>query len=131
MDRPGGRQAGGAEQEFRSYDGDLAEDIPVVVLINGGSASGSEIVAGAIQARDRGVVIGEQSFGKGSVWRPYTLSDGSELRITTALWFLPNGEAIHQQGLEPDIIVTLGDEELGPDEDPQLDRAVEYILNGE
>ena len=125
------REAGGAEQEFRSYDGDLAEDIPVVVLINGGSASGSEIVAGAIQARDRGVVIGEQSFGKGSVWRPFTLSDGSELRITTALWFLPNGEAIHQQGLEPDIIVTLGDEELGPDEDPQLDRAVEYILNGE
>jgi carboxyl-terminal processing protease len=125
------REAGGTEQSFNSYDGDLAEDIPLVVLVNGGSASGSEIVAGAVQARDRGILIGEQTFGKGSVWRPYTLSDGSELRITTALWFLPDGAAIHQQGLEPDIIFTLGDEELEPDEDPQLDRAVEYILNGE
>ena len=125
------REAGGAVQEFRSYSGDLAEEIPLVVLVNGGSASGSEIVAGAIQARDRGVVIGEQTFGKGSVWRPYRLSDGSELRITTALWFLPDGAAIHRQGLEPNIVVGLGDEELEPGEDPQLDRAVEYILSGE
>ena len=119
-----------AEETFRSGDGEAFEDIPLVVLVNGGSASASEIVAGAIQARERGVLIGTQTFGKGSVQRPYRLSDGSELRVTIARWFTPNDEAIHGQGLTPDIEVPLP-EDLEPGEDPQLDRAVEYLLNGE
>ncbi len=124
------RSSDGSEQVFRSYDGDAAEDIPLVVLVNGGSASASEIVAGAIQDRERGVLIGVQTFGKGSVQRPYRLSDGSELRVTIARWFTPNDVAIHGEGLAPDVEVAMP-EEREPDQDPQLDRAVEYLLTGE
>jgi len=118
------------EEIFRSYDGDLAEDIPLVVLVNGGSASASEIVAGAIQAHGRGILVGERTLGKGSVQRPYRLSDGSELRVTVARWYTPNDVAIHGQGLTPDIEVPFP-EDAGPDGDPQLDRAIEYLLMGE
>ncbi|HHS96419.1 MAG TPA: S41 family peptidase [Chloroflexi bacterium] len=118
------------EEIFRSYDGDIAEDVPLVVLVNGGSASASEIVAGAIQARDRGILLGEQTLGKGSVQRPYRLSDGSELRVTIARWYTPDDVAIHGQGLTPDIEVPFP-EDTPPGEDPQLDRAVEYLLTGE
>ncbi|MGD1996145.1 MAG: S41 family peptidase [Anaerolineae bacterium] len=121
------RSSDGAERVFRAGDGDLAEAIPLVVLVNGGTASASEIVAGAIQDHERAVLMGEQTLGKGSVQRPYRLSDGSELRVTTALWFTPNDVAIHEQGLTPDIEVPLPDD-LEPGEDPQLDRAVEYLL---
>jgi len=118
------------EKLFHSYDGDLAEDIPMVVLVNNGSASASEIVAGAIQARGRGLLVGERTFGKGSVQRPYRLSDGSELRVTVARWFTPADVAIHGQGLTPDIEVPTP-EEAAPSEDPQLERAVQYLLTGE
>lgn len=117
------------EEVFRSRDGGPAESIPLVVLINGGSASASEIVAGAIQDRGRGILIGEPTVGKGSVQRPYRLRDGSELRVTIAHWFTPNDRAISGQGLTPDIEVPWP-EDAGPDEDPQLDRAVEYLLTG-
>jgi len=117
------------EEVFRSRDGGPAESIPLVVLINGGSASASEIVAGAIQDRGRGILIGEQTVGKGSVQRPYRLRDGSELRVTIAHWFTPNDRAINGQGLTPDIVVPWP-EDAGPDKDPQLDRAVEYLLTG-
>ena len=117
------------EEVFRSRDGGPAESIPLVVLVNKGSASASEIVAGAIQDRGRGILIGEQTLGKGSVQRPYRLRDGSELRVTIAHWFTPNDRAINGQGLTPDIVVPWP-EDAGPDEDPQLDRAVEYLLTG-
>ncbi|HEY76561.1 MAG TPA: S41 family peptidase [Thermoflexia bacterium] len=119
------------EEVFRSYDGDLAEDIPLVVLVNGGTASASEIVAGAIQARGRGILIGERTLGKGSVQRPYRLSDGSELRVTIARWYTPNDVAIHGQGLIPDIEVPMPEEGESGGEDPQLERAIEYLLTGE
>lgn len=111
--------------------GDVGEDIPLVVLVNAGSASASEIVAGALQDRERAILIGELTFGKGSVQRPFTLSDGSELRVTIARWFTPNDRAIHGQGLEPDIEVPLSEEDVAQDQDPQLERAVEYLLTGE
>ncbi len=111
--------------------GDVGEDIPLVVLVDRGSASASEIVAGALQDRERAVLIGELTFGKGSVQRPFTLSDGSELRVTIARWFTPNDRVIHGQGLEPDIEVLLPEEGLEQGEDPQLERAVEYLLTGE
>ncbi len=111
--------------------GDIGEDIPLVVLVDGGSASASEIVAGALQDMERAVLVGTLTFGKGSVQRPFALSDGSELRVTIARWFTPNDRAIHGEGLTPDIEVTLPEEDLEPGQDPQLDRAVEYLLTGE
>jgi len=125
------RWSDGREQSFEARPGDVGEDVPLVVLVNGGSASAAEIVAGALQDRERAVLIGELTFGKGSVQRPFTLSDGSELRVTAALWFTPNDRAIHGDGLAPDIEVSWPEEEVEPDVDPQLERAVEYILSGE
>ncbi len=121
------RTKDGTEQVFRSDDRGIAQDIPLVVLINGGSASAAEIVAGAIQDRGRGVLIGETTFGKGSVQQINRLDDGSQLRVTIAHWFTPNNRGIHGQGIKPDITVERGDD---PKVDPQLDRAVEYLLNG-
>jgi carboxyl-terminal processing protease len=109
----------------------VAPDIPMVVLVDGGSASASEIVAGALQDHGRVVLIGEQTFGKGSVQWPHELSNGAELRVTVARWFTPNDRAIHGEGLEPDIEVELTLEDIDADLDPQLDRAIEYLLTGE
>jgi carboxyl-terminal processing protease len=120
------RFSDGDEKRFEASSGDIGEEIPMVVLVNGGSASGSEIVAGALQDQERATLIGEATFGKGSVQRPFTLSDGSELRVTIALWFTPANQAI-ENGLEPDIRVPFP-EDADPDEDPQLERAVEYLL---
>jgi carboxyl-terminal processing protease len=121
------RSKNGDEQVFRSDDRGIAQDIPLVVLVDGGSASASEIVAGAIQDRGRGKLIGEKTFGKGSVQQINRLEDGSQLRITIARWFTPNNRGIHGEGIEPDITVAHGDD---PKLDPQLDRAVEYLLTG-
>ncbi|MBI5567658.1 MAG: S41 family peptidase [Chloroflexi bacterium] len=121
------RTKDGEQRVFRSDDDGAAQDVPLVVLINGGSASASEIVAGAIQDRGRGKLIGETSFGKGSVQQINRLSDGSQLRVTIARWFTPNDRAIHGEGLEPDITVEAGDD---PKIDTQLDRAVEYLTTG-
>ncbi|MBE9472824.1 MAG: S41 family peptidase, partial [Chloroflexi bacterium] len=126
------RWSDGNEQVFDADPGDTGEKVPLVVLVNGSSASASEIVAGALQDQERAILVGEPTFGKGSVQRSFTLSDGSELRVTIALWFTPNDRAIHGQGLTPDIEVPWPEEEdLEPDEDPQLERAVEYLLAGE
>jgi len=124
------RWSDGKEQMFEARPGDVAEEIPLVVLVDGGSASASEIVAGALQDQERATLIGEHTFGKGSVQRPFTLSDGSELRVTAALWFTPDDRAIHGQGLLPDVEVLWPEEGVEPDADPQLERAVEYILTG-
>jgi carboxyl-terminal processing protease len=121
------RTKDGDEQVFRSDDRGVAQDVPLAVLVNGGSASAAEIVAGAIQDRGRGVLIGETTFGKGSVQQINHLSDGSQLRVTIARWFTPDNRGIHEQGIEPDITVERGDD---PKADLQLDRAVEYLLNG-
>ncbi len=125
------RRSDGQEIEFSSTDDGLAQDIPLAVLVNGGSASASEIVAGAIQDRGRGVLIGETTFGKGSVQLVHTLSDGSELRVTVARWFTPNDRAIHGEGLVPDIEVPVSQEDVDAAQDPQLERAIEYLKTGQ
>ncbi|HJX37552.1 MAG TPA: S41 family peptidase [Anaerolineae bacterium] len=115
------------EQHLARGDG-LATEIPLVVLVNDGTASASEIVAGAIRDHERGVLIGETTLGKGSVQSPVDLSDGSHLRLTIAHWFTPNGQLIQGHGLAPDIEVPLTEEDLANERDPQLDRAIAYLL---
>ncbi len=104
-------------------------EYPLVVLINQGSASGSEILAGALRDNRSIKLIGEASFGKGSVQELERLKEGSSLKITVAKWLTPNGDLITDVGLEPDIKVELTDEDYEEDRDPQLDKAIEIIKN--
>lgn len=97
--------------EFKSHGTAAYPDIPMVILINKGSASGSEIVAGAVQDWGRGVILGETSFGKGSVQSVLPLADDSALRLTTAKYFTPKGRCIQKIGVHPDIPVEMTDEQ--------------------
>jgi carboxyl-terminal processing protease len=125
------RNIRGLDEIFNSQDGEIAEGIPLVVLVNAGSASASEIVAGAIQDRGRATLIGETTFGKGSVQQTHTLSDGSELRVTVARWFTPADNTIDGTGITPDIEVLPSPIDLGGPDDTQLQRAIQYLLTGE
>ncbi len=103
--------------------------IPMVVLINKGSASASEIVAGALQDRKRAKLVGEKSFGKGTIQEAQDLSGGAGIHITVAKWLTPNGNWVNEtSGLEPDVKVEIGKEEkIEVDKDPQLDKALELF----
>jgi len=104
--------------------GALAND-KLVVLINGGSASASEILAGALKDHNRAKLIGEKSFGKGTVQETQEFKDGSGLHVTIAKWLLPSGKNIHKEGIAPDVEVKSGDD---PKVDVQLDKAIEILL---
>ncbi len=123
--------------------GGVALDLPLVVLINESSASSAEIVSGALQAAGRAVLIGETTFGTGTVLTPFRLSDGSRLLLGTQQWLTPDERTIRGQGIEPDEVVALGDEvallspgeaaalpaaELRASSDTQLARALERVL---
>ncbi len=107
-------------QRYQSRPGDLAKDIPIIVLINGGSASASEIVAGALQDHRRAVILGKKSFGKGSVQTIIPLRGGGEgaLKLTTAKYYTPSGRSIQAKGIEPDFVVEMSRKE--DEERPEL-----------
>lgn len=102
-------------------------DLPTVVLVNQGSASASEIVAGALKDYAKAVLVGEKTFGKGSVQVLRELSDGSVVKVTTAKWLTPKGSYIHEKGIEPDIEIERTPEDRAANKDPQLDRAVQEL----
>ncbi|MAF13848.1 MAG: peptidase S41 [Parcubacteria group bacterium] len=103
------------------------DSIPSVVLVNGGSASGSEIVAGALQDYGVATIVGETTFGKGSVQDLRKFSDGSSVKLTIAEWLTPNEKNINESGIEPDIVVERTREDYDADLDPQLDKALEIL----
>jgi carboxyl-terminal processing protease len=107
--------------------GGLATELPLAVLVNRNSASASEVVAGALQDHGRGMLIGNETFGKGSINHFRQLSDGSAIYITIGRWYTPNGRQIEGNGLTPDIVVDRTDQDIAEGKDPQLDRAIEYI----
>lgn len=105
-------------------------DLPLVVLINQASASASEIAAGALQDYKRAVIVGEKSFGKGTVQDVIPYEDGSSLKVTVAHWLTPNGKDLGKEGVTPDVTVTRTAEDFRAERDPQLDRAVEEVVKG-
>lgn len=115
------------ERVFNSTSETIAPTEPLVVLIDGGTASASEIVAGALKDRGRATLIGSKTFGKGSVQLVFDLSDGSSVHVTSARWLTPNRTQIDQSGLEPDVPVAITQEDIDNGRDPALAEAVSYL----
>ena len=118
----------GTRTDWTATSGGAALDIPLAVLVDAHSASGAEVLAGALQDRGRAQLIGLPTFGKGSVTRLNPLSDGSGLYVTFARWFTPDGDVIEGFGIEPDILVSFSEADLAAQKDVQLEAAVEHIL---
>jgi carboxyl-terminal processing protease len=122
----------GEKITFNARGGGLATEIPLVVLVNEGSASASEITAGAIQDRGRGVLVGTTTFGKGTVqtWTEL-VDDQGAIKVTIARWLTPNGRQIQDVGLTPDYEVPITEADIEANRDPQLEKAIELLLTGE
>ncbi|MCX6762330.1 MAG: S41 family peptidase [Candidatus Moranbacteria bacterium] len=117
----------GGKKDFSARGGDILGNIPVVVLVNGGSASASEITAGALRDDLNAPLIGKKTFGKGSVQELEKLIGGSTLRVTIARWLTPSGDYIMEKGIDPTIDVDLTDSDYNNNRDPQMDKALEVI----
>lgn len=116
------------ERVFNATDDTLAAEQPLVVLIDGGTASASEIVAGALRDRERAILIGNsKTFGKGSVQLVFDLSDGSSVHVTSARWYTPDHHLIDQQGLEPDLLVEVTQADIDNGRDTVLEQAIAYL----
>ncbi len=120
----------GTQKTYNANSASGARDLKFVVLVNGGTASAAEIIAGAFLDSGKTVLIGEKTFGKGSVQGLYPLSDKSVLHITTAKWLTPSGTEIDGVGLKPNIQIPLTPEDAAKGLDPQLDRAIQYLNTG-
>ncbi len=119
-------ESGEQVREWHAEPGILQDDTPVVVLVDGGSASASEIVAAALQEYDRATLVGEPTFGKNTVQIWNDLPNGGGLRLTTDRWFTPQHNSVAPDGIQPDEVVAAPDDPTSG-EDPQLDRAVEIL----
>ncbi|MDD5098343.1 MAG: S41 family peptidase, partial [Candidatus Pacebacteria bacterium] len=117
----------GNKTEFKSSGPGNFASYPLVILVNQGSASASEILAGAIKDNRNVQIIGETSFGKGTVQKIIDFNDGSSLKVTIAKWFTPNGTAIQDTGIKPDIEVKMTGDDYEKNLDPQLDRAMQEV----
>lgn len=115
------------QDTYKSKGGDILNGIPTVILLNGGSASASEITAGALHDNDAARIIGEKSYGKGVVQQLINFKDGSQLKVTVASWYRPNGQNITKKGINPDDKVTISDSDAKAMIDSQLQAATTYL----
>lgn len=120
------QQSRGEDERIYEANGEtLAPEIPLIVLVDGGTASSSEILAGALQDRGRALLVGSTpTFGKGSVQLVYDLSDGSSVHVTSSRWFTPDRHQLDQQGLQPDVLVTVTQEDIDNGRDAVLNQAI-------
>lgn len=121
------RKGGKTTDKLSTSSGGALVGKPVVVLINGGSASASEITAGALQDQGVAKLVGEKSFGKGSVQEIIDLAGGAQLKVTVAHWFTPKGRGIDKQGIAPDVEIKMSTDDINAGKDPQLDKAKELL----
>ena len=122
------KRDGKVVRTYSATGNDILKGIKTTVLINGGSASASEITAGALLDNKAATLIGEKSFGKGSVQQIQPLPDGAEVKITIARWYRPNGQNIDKKGIEPSKKIELTDDDYAQDRDPQKDAAVQALI---
>ncbi len=119
----------GSKRTYEAKPAGVATAAPVVVLVDKGSASSSEVMAGAIRDHQRGTIVGEQTYGKGSVTILHPLSDGSAINVTSARWLTPSSQQIEGTGVTPDIVVSISDADRAAGRDTQLDRALDVLRN--
>ncbi len=121
------KRGNGKEEFYRSEGKPTLKKYPIVILLNKGSASASEILAGALRDNLQALIVGETSFGKGSVQDVSQLSGGTSLKVTIAKWYTPSGATIDKVGIKPDIEVIRTDDDINNNRDPQLEKALEII----
>lgn len=121
------RQGGKTTSSLRTGNNPPLQGVKTVVLINGGSASASEILAGALHDHGVATLVGEKTFGKGSVQELIDLPDGAQLKVTVAHWFTPKGVNVDKEGIKPDIEVKLSEDDFKNNRDPQKDRAIQEL----
>lgn len=121
------KRGGEVIKTYSAQDGSIFNGLPTVVLIDGGSASASEILAGALRDNNSAYIIGEKSYGKGVVQEVINFGNGSQLKVTIASWFRPNGQNINKKGIKPDKVIKISEEDDKADKDTQLQAAQDYL----